>query len=220
MPRPCPGPALLMPVVAARGGGSSGEGNGQLRWTPPPPHAPGRLNRQREGRPGGGRASEQPPLVQPPLDPEQPPLAPGAAAPGAATPGPRAAAPGPWSSHPWPLEQPPLVQPPLDLSSRPWPLEQPPQHPATPPLDPVPPPPCAAHCRPLLPVAALPPPPFFVSLLRVQPWNEGYGGGGYGVMGGLFPFPSLPPPLSPTAAAAAEGGGCVGAKGVVLGGEV
>ncbi|CAI7825762.1 unnamed protein product [Closterium sp. NIES-53] len=40
------------------------------------------------------------------------------------------------------------------------------------------------------PVAASPPPSFFISLLRVQPWNGGYGGGGYGVMGGMFPFPS------------------------------
>ncbi|CAI7881445.1 unnamed protein product [Closterium sp. NIES-53] len=152
MPRPCPGPALLMPVVAHQG----------PMHRPPPPF-PVTLR----GDPGGGGAAQ------------------GAAAPGAAAPGPRAAAPGPWCSHPWPLEQPPLVQPPLNLSSRPWPLEQPPLDPATPPLDPVPPPPCAAHCRPLLPVAALPP-PFFVSLLRVQPWNGGSGGGGAGSLVGTF----------------------------------
>ncbi|CAI7825816.1 unnamed protein product [Closterium sp. NIES-53] len=84
-------------------------------------------------------APATPPLVQPPLDPEQPPLAPEAAAPGAA-------APVPSSSRPWPLKQPTLVQPPLDpraaapvpraaapgpcsnrpWCSRPWPLQQPP----------------------------------------------------------------------------------------------
>ncbi|CAI7890213.1 unnamed protein product [Closterium sp. NIES-54] len=111
---------------------------------------------------GGGHASEQPPLVQPPL--EQPPLV-----------------------QP-PLEQPPLVQPLLDLSSRPWPLA--PGAAAPGPRAAAPGPGAAASlCCPLPPLAArccsLPPPPFFVSLLRVQPWNGGYGGGGYGVMGGV-----------------------------------
>ncbi|CAI7739299.1 unnamed protein product, partial [Closterium sp. NIES-53] len=38
--------------------------------------------------------------------------------------------------------------------------------------------------------------------------------------GGYVASPAPPPPLSPTAAATAEGGGCVGAKGVVLEGGV
>ncbi|CAI7730844.1 unnamed protein product, partial [Closterium sp. NIES-53] len=68
----------------------------------------------------------QPPLVQPPLGPEQPPLAPEAVTPGAAAPGLRAAAPGPcssrpWSSRPWTPSSRPWTQ-----SSRPWPLQQPP----------------------------------------------------------------------------------------------
>ncbi|CAI7757251.1 unnamed protein product [Closterium sp. NIES-53] len=107
----------------------------------------------------------------------------GAAAPGAAAPGPRDVAPGPHGADPAAA------------------------------CDAVPGP-CAAHCRPLLPVpvlpvASLPPPsPFFVSLLRVQPWNGGPGGGGYGGDGWyvslpliLLSFPLLQLPL---------GGGCEG----------
>ncbi|CAI7814278.1 unnamed protein product [Closterium sp. NIES-54] len=193
MPRPCPGPALLIPVVAHQG----------------PVHRPPlfsrRLNRRREGRPGGGHASEQPPLVQPPLeqpprDPEQPPLAPGAAAPGAAAPGaaapgPRAATPGPWSSHPWPLEQQPLApgaaargaaapgpqQPPLALGAA-----------APGPSDAAPGPGAAASmCCPLPPVAARccsPPPP----LLRLPSARAAVERRVWGWRLNLWPRVSLP----------------------------
>ncbi|CAI7732129.1 unnamed protein product, partial [Closterium sp. NIES-53] len=92
------------------------------------------------------------PLEQPPLDPEQPPLAPGAAAPGPQQPplAPGAAAPGPCDAAPGPG--------------------------------------AAASLRcPFL----LSPPPFFVSLLRVQPWKGGYGGGGYGGDGWFVSLPLL-----------------------------
>ncbi|CAI7811115.1 unnamed protein product, partial [Closterium sp. NIES-53] len=61
--------------------------------------------------------------------------------------------------------------------------------------------------------AAPAPPPFLLHpLLQVQQWG--------GVWGWRVcePSPPPPPPPSPTATAAAEGGGCVGAEGVVLGG--
>ncbi|CAI7767043.1 unnamed protein product [Closterium sp. NIES-54] len=45
----------------------------------------------------------------------------------------------------------------------------------------------ASLCCPLL----LSPPPFFISLLRVQPWNGGYGGGGYGGDGWCVSLPLL-----------------------------
>ncbi|CAI7791828.1 unnamed protein product [Closterium sp. NIES-53] len=61
---------------------------------------------------------------------------------------------------------------------------------------------------PVLPVAALPPPlPFFVSLLRVQPWNRGYGGGGYGGDGWCVSLPLL---LSFPLLQLLLGGGCEG----------
>ncbi|CAI7756821.1 unnamed protein product [Closterium sp. NIES-54] len=125
----------------------------------------------------------------------------------------------PWCSRPWPLEQPPLVQPPLDLSSRASeqpPLVQPPlalgaaaPGAATPrPRDAAPGPhgadpaaacdavprPCAAHCRPLLPVPMLPvaalPPPSSSPCCACSHGTEGLGVAGMGVMGGMFPFPS------------------------------
>ncbi|CAI7818165.1 unnamed protein product [Closterium sp. NIES-53] len=66
---------------------------------------------------------------------------------------------------------------------------------------------------PVLPIAALPPPPppappFFVSLLRVQPWNGGYGGGGYGGDGWCVSLPLLL--LSFSLLQLPLGGGCEG----------
>ncbi|CAI7879166.1 unnamed protein product [Closterium sp. NIES-53] len=118
---------------------------------------------------GGGRASEQPPLVQlpleqPPLDPQQPPLAPGAAAPG-----PRDAAPGPHGADPAAA------------------------------CDAAPGPGAAASlCCPLPPVAARacaarccsPPPPSSSPCGACSRGTEGMGVAGVGVMGGVFPFPS------------------------------
>ncbi|CAI7834968.1 unnamed protein product [Closterium sp. NIES-54] len=52
------------------------------------------------------------------------------------------------------------------------------------------------------------------ALLCVRVWVWQVGGGG------CVDSPAPPPPLSPTAAATAEGGGCVGDNGVVLGGGV
>ncbi|CAI7741512.1 unnamed protein product [Closterium sp. NIES-53] len=153
--------------------------------TPPPPPPPVARRDALGGRDlGGGRASppsaacsgalkgcasEQPTLVQPPL--EQPPLV---------------QPPLDLSSCPWPLEEPPLVQPPLDPATQPLDPTVPTlQLHATLFLDPVQPPPCAACC------CSPPTPPFFVSLLRVQPWNGGYGGGGYGGDGWCVSLPLL-----------------------------
>ncbi|CAI7812591.1 unnamed protein product, partial [Closterium sp. NIES-53] len=59
-----------------------------------------------------------------------------------------------------------------------------------------------------------PPPPFLLHpLLQVQQWGRVWG---WRV---CEPSPAPPPLPSPTAAAATEGGGCVGAEGVVLGGH-
>ncbi|CAI7903861.1 unnamed protein product [Closterium sp. NIES-54] len=66
--------------------------------------------------------------------------------------------------------------------------------------------PCSPRAAPAAREPPLPPP------VIVQLRGGGYGGGG--CASSLAP----PPPLSPIAASAAEGGGCVGAEGVVLGG--
>ncbi|CAI7851712.1 unnamed protein product [Closterium sp. NIES-53] len=123
--------------------------------------------------------------------------APGAAAPGAATPGaatPGAAAPGPQQP---PLAQPPLVQPPLEQP----PLVQAPL--VQPPLEQQP-----LERPPLAPGAAVGGRGFAI------PPCCGCGRAAVGEgMGVAVCVPPLapPPPLSPTAAAVAEGGGCVGA---------
>ncbi|CAI7884544.1 unnamed protein product [Closterium sp. NIES-53] len=107
--------------------------------------------------------------------------APGAAAPGAAAPGPRDAAPGPRDAAPGPHG--------ADLAAA---------------CDAVPGPGAAASlCCPLLLS-----PPFFVSLLHVQPWNRGYGGGGYGGDGWCVSLPLLL--LSLPLLQLPLGGGCEG----------
>ncbi|CAI7886087.1 unnamed protein product [Closterium sp. NIES-54] len=131
---------------------------------------------------GGGRAS--PPfcrLFQRPGGPCVGAAAPGAAAPGAAAPGPRDAAPGPRDAAPGPHG--------ADLAAA---------------CDAVPGPGAAASlCCPLLLS-----PPFFVSLLHVQPWNRGYGGGGYGGDGWCVSLPLLL--LSLPLLQLPLGGGCEG----------